>query len=196
MSVFENIINEFSIHLELASSNIETLMPHMAEATHLFTEALLAEKKIFCCASANCFSAGNQFCHILANGYALQRPGLPVLFLGLHTSSILAHNHCSSDEVYARQIQALAKKDDILFIISDSDNEPGLAKAIQAAEEMDMPVVALLFDPKGVFSSTIKPSGVIMAVQSDNVQLCQSLHYLVSLILATLIEQQLFGTSE
>lgn len=194
MSIFESIVNHFNDHLDITSRNIESLTPHIAEATHLFTEALLADKKIFCCTSGDSFAAGHQFCHNLLNNTGLQRPGLPALFLGSDSNSMLSmlNNH-TADDIFSRKILALGNKDDVLLVISSAGNEQSLIHALAAAMEKQMPIVALISSQHADLISKISDSNVIIAIQSDTIQKIIPIQYLVSILLAALIEQQLFG---
>ncbi len=195
MSIFESIVNNFNEHLDLTSRNIENLTPLIAEAVHLFTEALLADNKIFCCTSGDNYGSGIQFCHNMQTSIGIQRPSLPVLFLGANTSSIVSmiDNHCP-DEIYMKTLQALGNKDDILFIISSSGNEISLINAANIAHEKKMPVVMLLSTKHKELALNASPLDVVITVQSESTQQILATHFLITLVITQLIEQQLFGT--
>lgn len=190
MSIFESILNNINAHIDNTSSNIETLTPHIAEAIHLFSETLLNDKKIFCCTCSNSFPAGYQFCHQLMNGTLLQRPSLPIIFLNMSPSN---SSNISVYENYSRQLSALAQRDDLFFIISNSTEDEAISNALLVAQEKSMTIVALMPHQQ---ASTLKiqTNNVIISINADDVQQISSLHFLLSQMLATLIEQQLFGS--
>lgn len=195
MSIFESIVNSFNAHLDLTSQNIESLTPCIAESVHLFSAALLADKKIICCTSGDNYGTGMQFCHNLLNSTSLQRPGLPAIFLGAYPSSMVAMIHSeSANEIYTKPLQALSLENDVLFIISSNGNEKCLLKAVDMAHEKHMPIVTLTSNRHNELAVKHTPSDALITVQSENTSHILGIQYLISLILSELVEQQLFGT--
>ena len=193
MSLFESIIYQFNSHLDSTSSNIESLIPPIAEAINLFTEVILADKKILCCTSANDLQAGSQFCHYLMNGHELPRPSLPALFLGAHPSTLLAAID-NDNELYAKQIEALGNKNDTLLLIGEGGQQSCLINAISAAREKEMNIVAILSHSQTELISKISHNDVLISIPTEAFHQTILLHYLISVIISSQIEQQLFGS--
>jgi D-sedoheptulose 7-phosphate isomerase len=195
MSIFETILNTFNNHLENTSRNIESVTPHIAEAAHLLAESLTNEKKILCCTSSTSFAAGQQFCHNLSNSLDLQRPALPAIFLNSNSSGILAtHDNKSGNDFFAQQVHALGNKEDVLVIISSSSDEQYLIEAISAADDKGMAVVALLSNQHNAIAEKINHTNVVITLQAETSKEIINIHYFISVLLSSLIEQQLFGT--
>lgn len=196
MSVFESIIAQFNGHIEHASRNIEALIPQLAEATQMLSGALLGDKKIICCTSADNFFAGQQFCHHMLNGSDIQRPGLPALFLGNNSSTILSlAEQQASHESYSRQIHAFGQPGDILFLLATNGNTETISTAIEAAHDKEMPIVALLSAKHAELTTMATQADIFTTMQTETLQQALLLNQLISVILASQIEQQLFGST-
>jgi len=187
MSIFESILNNINTHIENTSGNIEALMPHIAEAIHLFTETILNDRKIICCACPNSIPSAYQFTHQMINGTTLQRPSLPAILLNSQPNNSTATDYNDS---FSRQLQALASSDDLLFIISNSPTNMAIEHAISMAQDKHMTIVALL--PQQV-AHTLKMTNNNVIMSASDSDHTSSLHFVVCQMLATLIEQQLFG---
>jgi D-sedoheptulose 7-phosphate isomerase len=92
-------------------------------------------------------------------------------------SSILtaAANDFGFDHVFARQIEARARRGDLLVLISTSGNSPNLLIAASTAAELGVKTVALLGKGGGKLKAIVD-SAII--VPSDNTQRIQEVHAL------------------
>ena len=195
MSIFEVIVNHFNEHLDTTSRSIEGLTPYIAEAAHLFSQTLLEEKKIICCTSGSSFAVGNQLCNNLLGKIDLERPSLPALFLaGNNATALSLLDNNAVDENYAKQIQALAQPDDLLFLISSSGKEPNLVKALQAAKNRQMNIVAITSGESAEISSKIGKEHVNISILGITNNQTLSLQFVIVQLLSELVEQLLFGT--
>jgi D-sedoheptulose 7-phosphate isomerase len=72
------------------------------------------------------------------------RQPLPAISLTTDTSAITAiGNDYGFDRIFARQLQAVGKKGDVLFAISTSGRSPNIHKAIDVAKEIGISVIGV-----------------------------------------------------
>ena len=75
--------------------------------------------------------------------YEVNRPAIRAVALSTDTSLLTAcANDMGFDEVFARQVEALAKPPDVLVLHSTSGESPNVIRAAQAARARGVPVVA------------------------------------------------------
>jgi D-sedoheptulose 7-phosphate isomerase len=99
-------------------------------------------------------------------------------------------NDFGYDEVFARQVEALGKKGDLLVAISTSGNSPNVLKAVAVAKQRGVTVVGLLGKGGGKLKSEVDiPIVVPLAESSDRIQ---EVHIKVLHIVIEAVERKLF----
>lgn len=192
MSIFEAIINHYNKQLEVISQHTELFTPYIAEAAYLLNQTFLEDGKVLCASAYNTHPVALQFCQLL-EGQAHQRPALPHLLLAQNQTVQLDVDANFASSRYARQINALAKPQDSLVIFAHSGQEASLIHAIEAANLVDMNIVLLNSgDPN--LAQQIQCNHVAIQLQTpvESTQ-AQSLQFLTISLLASLLEQLLFG---
>ena len=154
----------------------------------------------------NCFERGNKI-WIMGNGgsaadaqhiagelvgrFKLERPALSAIALTTDTSVMTAWaNDHEYDTIFAREIEAHAKPDDILFGLSTSGNSENIIKAFEKGREMGAYLISLTGNDGGRIKE-ISYSNV--NVDSTNTPRIQESHMLVYHILCELVEERMFG---
>ena len=75
----------------------------------------------------------------------LNRQPFPVISLALDTSTITAcGNDIGFDNIFSRNLEALGKKEDLLFVISTSGNSKNILKVIKKAKMKKIDSIAFL----------------------------------------------------
>lgn len=74
----------------------------------------------------------------------IERKPLPAVALTTDSSNLTAiGNDYGYDQVFVRQVQALAKREDVLLAISTSGNSKNVIAAVEAAKEIGVKIIAL-----------------------------------------------------
>jgi len=123
----------------------------------------------------------------------IQRPALPAIALTTDTSNLTAGgNDIGFENVFARNIDGLGNKGDVLLAISTSGNSPNVIKAVDMAHKKGMKVIGFLGGNGGKLKDTADLSIII---PSSNVQRIQEGHITVAHIICELVEDKLYGKS-
>lgn len=118
------------------------------------------------------------------------RPGLAAIALSADAGIITAvANDYAYDYIFARQVEALGHKGDILIALSTSGKSPNIRKAIVAAKERGIRTV--LFTGEKGRNNEVN-ADVLMAVPSEITAHVQETHMVALHGLAGLIEEKLF----
>lgn len=119
------------------------------------------------------------------------RQSLPAIALGMDPSvTTAAANDFGYENVFARQVEGLGNKGDLLFVLSTSGNSPNLIKATTVARERGMLSAALLGGQGGKLAKLIERS---LIVPHTSTQRIQEEHIFIIHTLVELIEGDLFG---
>ncbi len=131
----------------------------------------------------------------MINRFEMERPGLPAIALTTDTSILSAvANDNSYEQVFAKQVQALGQSEDILLAISTSGNSGNVVKAIDAAQERGMHVVALTGKNGGEVATRLNQDDIEIRVPSDSTARIHEVHLLTIHCLCDLIDRQLLGS--
>ncbi len=129
----------------------------------------------------------------LVNRFLLKRRALPAIALTTDGGVLTCiANDTGYENVFARQIEALATKGDICLAISTSGTSPNVVAACEQARTQGMKVIGLLGRDGGSVKSLCD---LALVVETDNTQRIQETHNLIGHILCELIEDALFGHS-
>ncbi len=117
------------------------------------------------------------------------RPGIPALALTTNASVLTAAgNDFGFEQVFARQIESLVSKRDVVVALSTSGNSPNVVRAVQAARARGAFVVAMTGETGGVLAPL---ADLLINIPSQNAQRIQEAHITIGHIVCALVEQSL-----
>ena len=190
----DRITQHFSDSIDAKIRSANELPPLIAQAAELMVQSLLSEGKILACGNGGSAGDAQHFVSELLNRYDRERPSLPALSLCADslTMSYIANDY-SFNEVYSKQIRALAQPGDILLAISADGQCPNLVQAIQAAHDRDIHIIALTGSDGGDMARLLHPEELEIRVPDHSPQRIQEVHTLVIHCICDLIDEYLFS---
>lgn len=133
MSLIKSVIAE---HIELAG-NMHLLEHDIAFLAQECIETLNLKGKILICGNGGSASDAQHIAAELTGRFLKERKGLSAVALTTDTSAITAiGNDYGFDHIYSRQVEAIARPEDLLIGISTSGNSANVIKAIEAAQKI------------------------------------------------------------
>jgi D-sedoheptulose 7-phosphate isomerase len=127
------------------------------------------------------------------NRFRIERPPLAAIALTTDTSVITSiGNDYHFDEIFAKQVKGLGKKDDIALGISTSGNSRNVIQAIKAARDIGMFTIGLT----GHGGELAACADMVFSVKSDITARVQEAHMALEHILCDLADRILFGSLE
>jgi|SRR6266481_1937665 len=122
--------------------------------------------------------------------FAFDRPALPALALSVNTSCVTAiGNDYGFEQVFSRQIEAIAHPGDVAIGITTSGNSPNVLRGLTAARKIGLHTVGLT----GRRGEKLKECvDLCICVPSDETPRIQECHILVGHIISELVEYELF----
>jgi D-sedoheptulose 7-phosphate isomerase len=146
-------------------------------ATSPIIAALKNGGKVLVCGNGGSAADAQHFAAELSGRYLQERKALPGIALTTDTSALTAiSNDYGFGRVFARQVEALGKKGDVLVLLSTSGDSENLLEAAKAARSMGIPIVALLGRGGGRLKPLCDKSFV---VASDSTPTIQEMHILI-----------------
>lgn len=169
----------------------QALAPQIEKVVKLIVNALKNNKKILIAGNGGSATMSSHIAAEFVGRYKIERKGLPAISLTSDLAAITAiGNDYGFDSIFERQLEALAKSDDIFIALSTSGNSKNLIKAVEAAKRLNVHVVGLLGKDGGKLKNT---SNVEIIIPSDNTPRIQETHLMILHIICELVDKELFG---
>jgi D-sedoheptulose 7-phosphate isomerase len=182
---------------QYAQESIETKREFFAEhtdqvasAAEVLIEAIQAGGKVLLFGNGGSAADCQHIAAELVNRLSYDRP--PIAAIALTTdSSILTSvgNDATFDELFERQLRALGRAGDVVIAISTSGNSPNVIRAVEAARDMKIKVIAFAGRQGGKLAPL---ADVALVVETDNTQHIQETHITIGHILCDLVQDALY----
>lgn len=195
MNDMENRINQlFANHMEHTAQAASTVGPAIEQAADAFVNTLLNDGKIITCANGNANIVAQYFCTAFLNRFEQDRPALPAINLGADatTYSAICRDNRFND-TFSRQVKAIGKPGDLLFVIVDDGHKANLIQAIQAAHDREMTVVVLSAKEKSDITSLMHTEDHEIALNDLSPTEATPLLLVLINALCSLVDGKLFG---
>lgn len=127
----------------------------------------------------------------LVSRFNYDRPGLPGIALTTDTSALTAiGNDYGYERVFARQLEALGRKGDVLFAISTSGNSRNILAAIDVASNIGVDIIGFTGRKGGAMADRCT---VCLHMPSDETPKIQEGHELLGHLICGMIEREMFA---
>ena len=119
------------------------------------------------------------------------RDPLPAIALTANTSNLTCiANDYGYENIFSRQAQALASKNDSLIVYSTSGKSPNIIKLVKEARNNVKYIISFTGSNKNDLE---KYSDVVLSVNSDKTTRIQEIHAIAGHIICECVEETLFG---
>ena len=197
MDMQSRIRQLFQASIDTKQQAMEVLAPHIELASQVMVNALLNEGKMLSCGNGGSAGDAQHFVAELVGRFERERQSLAAVALSTDTSILTAvGNDYGFDYVFDKQVRALGQPGDILLAISTSGNSANVIKAIEAAHDNDLRVVALTGKGGGQIGEMLRDSDIHLCVPSDRTARIQEVHLLTLHCLCDGIDCLLLGVEE
>ncbi len=118
-----------------------------------------------------------------------ERRPIPALALHANTSSLTAiANDYGYEHVFERQIEAFARKGDVVIGISTSGNAPNVLNAITAARRIGCLTIGMTGSKGGKLSQAAEVS---IKIESDRTSIIQECHIAIGHMISKIVEDRI-----
>lgn len=194
MDTLTRVRDHFAESIATKQIAAEQLAESIAAAGRIMSDALLDDGKILSCGNGGSAADSQHFSSELLNRFEKERPGLAAMALTTDSSTLTSiSNDYAYEEIFAKQVRALGKSEDILLGISTSGNSENVIRAIDAAHERGMKVVALTGCDGGRMAEVFGAEDIEIRVPATRTARIQEVHLVVIHCLCDLIDTTLLG---
>ena len=148
-----------------------------AKCSEIIANGLKNGKTIFWCGNGGSAAESSHLAVELIGRFKSNRRSLPSLSLNADTSAITCiANDFGYDEIFARQLEGLGKKGDVLIVLSSSGKSENILRVLQKAKGMGITSIALLGKGGG---RAVALSDFAIVIDSEETARIQEMHLLL-----------------
>jgi len=185
--VKEIILESIQVKEGLLKSNVSQIL----QISESVIEALRKGGKLIIFGNGGSASDSQHIAAELVGRFKKDRPALAAIALTTNTSIITAlANDFGYETIFARQIEALAGKNDIVLGISTSGKAKNVALGLKQAKKMGLKTIALTGGDGG---ELLKLADISLVVPSSITARIQEAHITIGHIVCELIEEAHFS---
>jgi phosphoheptose isomerase len=139
-----SISNIFAEHAKVTARAAEELPEVLERVVKAVDDCLSGGHKIFACGNGGSAADAQHLVAELIGRFLHERRALPAIALTADAATLTAiSNDYGYERVFARQLEGLAQRGDLLFAISTSGNSPTVLEAARTALDLGCVVVAM-----------------------------------------------------
>ncbi|MFH1541875.1 MAG: D-sedoheptulose 7-phosphate isomerase [bacterium] len=184
------IVSGLKESIEVKNLVIKELVPQIEEATQVIIKAIKNGNKLMVCGNGGSAADAQHIAGEFIGRFLKNRPAMAAIALTTDTTILTClANDFGFETVFARQIEGLAKKGDVVLGLSTSGNSKNVELAFAKAKELGCTSIALL----GCGGGTLKKSADIsLIVPSAATPRIQESHITIGHIICGLVEEGVF----
>jgi D-sedoheptulose 7-phosphate isomerase len=176
-------------HLQAVQATLQLQLVEIERAGTLLRSTLRQGHKVLLCGNGGSAADAQHIAAELVGRYERQRRAWPAIALTTDTSALTAiSNDYGYEEVFARQVEALATANDVLLALSTSGTSANVLKAVQKARDIGCKTIALTGAAGEPLASACDLAVVVPAERTARVQEC---HITIGHLWCELIDAEL-----
>jgi phosphoheptose isomerase len=189
-----SIVKMFADHANVMARAAEQLPDTLERIVGAVHACLHDGHKVFACGNGGSASDAQHLVAELIGRFLHERRAQPAICLTADPATLTAiANDYGYERVFARQLEGLATKGDLLFAISTSGNSPNIVHAAQTARALGCVIVALTGERDSKLAALADP-GLLIRAPSTVTARIQEVHavciHAIAESLDTLLQQQ------
>jgi D-sedoheptulose 7-phosphate isomerase len=183
------ILNILEASIKTKRDCIETNIDNIIRAVDRLTSCITTGHKVLIFGNGGSAADAQHMAAEFVNRFQIERPPLAAIALTTDTSIITSiGNDYDFDEIFAKQVEALGKQDDIAWGISTSGNSANVIKAVNSARKIGMTTIGMT----GRGGQLAACTDLVFSVASDTTARIQESHITLGHILCDLVERRLY----
>ena len=183
MDDIERVIAEHQKALNLVSGKKDKIR----EIADIITDCLNKGHKLLIMGNGGSAADSQHFAAEIIGRFQKERKALPAIALSTDTSILtVVGNDYGFDSIFSRQVEGLAKKDDVVICFSTSGNSSNIITALDAAKKTGCRTIGFLGRDGGILKNKCDVSIIIEIETTARVQ---EMHLMIYHIICELVEK-------
>lgn len=189
----ERVRAHFDAAMEAQERARDALAAGTAQAAARLAATLREGNRVLVCGNGGSAADAQHFAAEFTNRFERERPPLAAIALTTDTSALTAiGNDYSFDQIFAKQVTALARPGDALVAISTSGGSANVRAALEAAHQARAWVLALTGRDGGALAAALGPNDLELRVPARRTAHIQEVHIVLLHCLCDLVDEMLY----
>jgi D-sedoheptulose 7-phosphate isomerase len=189
--VKESIVKAFDESIRVKQAFLRDNLEALTQAIDAIVVAFKRGNKLLLFGNGGSAADAQHIAAEFTNRFLIERPPLPAIALTTDSSALTAiANDYDYAQVFAKQVQALGKPEDIAIAISTSGNSPNVLAAIEACKKLNISTIGLTGGSGGKMIG--KVDYMLRVAEGKNSPRIQETHILVGHVICDIVDQKLF----
>ena len=190
----QTVINEeFNNHAKVCYATLKSIDIQIENAANTCIKCLKNGGKLLIFGNGGSAADAQHIAAEIVGRYKVERKGLAAIALTTDTSIITSiGNDYGFPQLFERQVQALANKDDVLIGLSTGGTSDNVINALKLAENIGCKTIGFSGKGGGDFN---KLCDINLVVASDDTPRIQEIHILIGHIICHLIDQAFINSN-
>ena len=187
----ESIHKYLEEHNRAILSIADGLLPDLQSCVNAIAGSFSRGGKVLTMGNGGSAADAQHLAAELVGRFMLERQALPAIALTTDSSILTAvGNDYGFDDIFMRQVEALADKDDVVVGISTSGHSANVAKALSLAQQKGCVTIGLLGRDGGVIAGKCDIHLTVPVQETPHIQ---EAHLVLLHLLCDLVEKELFA---
>jgi len=183
--ILETLEQSIAVKRQAVTENLEALI----KGAEMMVACLVSGHKILIFGNGGSAADAQHIAAEFVNRFQIERPPAAAIALTTDSSIITSiGNDYSFDDIFAKQVRALGRKDDIAWGISTSGNSKNVIRAMETAKEMGLHTIGMT----GRGGELAGHAEMVFTVPSDVTERIQETHITVAHIWCDLVDRILY----
>jgi len=185
----QTVLNTIRAHKSLVDEFQAGCVDTVIRAAKMITDCIKNNGCVYICGNGGSAADAQHIAGELVGRFMRERKAFPAVALTTDTSVLTCiANDYSFEDIFARQVEALVKPNDLLWAFSTSGTSANILAAAKLAKKKGASVLAFT----GKTDTPLeKVSDVCLNIDAPNTAAAQQIHQLAYHIICDLVEQQL-----
>ncbi len=184
----EQILEAIKVHKDLVARFEQSGMSQVVAAAEAIVQSIKQDGTVYICGNGGSAADAQHIAAELVGKFERERKALAAVALTTDTSIISsASNDYGYDQIFKRQVEALVRKNDILWAISTSGTSANIVAAVESAKNIGAKTLGFT----GRSGSKLEEiCDICFCAGSNSTARSQELHQLAYHIICDLVEQK------
>lgn len=189
-----SVKQQFVSHLQVVERAADELVETIDLCACVLAEAFKSGRKLLVMGNGGSAADAQHLVAELVGRFLRERKALPAIALTTDSSILTSiGNDYGFDQIFKRQVEALAVAGDVVMGISTSGNSSNVLLALQVAQSLGCKTIGLLGRDGGSIAPLVD---VNLTVPDSRTPRIQEVHAIIVHILCHQVEEKLFGPTE
>jgi D-sedoheptulose 7-phosphate isomerase len=185
------LATELRSHLKVIEQTVDQSGDVIGQITDAMIRCFRQGNKLLICGNGGSAADAQHVAGEFINRFRFEHAALPAIALTTDTSVLTCiGNDTDFENIFSRQVEALAKPGDILVGISTSGSSPNILKALEAARMIGVTTIA--FTGENGPSKMSPISDYCLVVPSADAPRIQESHIFIWHVICAIVEQDMF----